>query len=62
MKALLARTNAANDPTNANEQVHVPSMGTKPIVENEQVQSYVVIEEHNKQVFLQYKNKLNNHL
>jgi hypothetical protein len=37
LKALLARTNAVNDPTNANEQVHVPSMRTKPIVENEQV-------------------------
>jgi hypothetical protein len=33
---MLARTNATNEPTNANEYVHVPSMGIEPIVENEQ--------------------------
>jgi hypothetical protein len=32
---MLPRTDATNEPTNANEQVHVPSIGIEPIVANE---------------------------
>jgi hypothetical protein len=34
---VLPRTNAANEPTKANEQMHVPSTRIEPIVANEQM-------------------------